>query len=95
MKKIISFLKEHKILVITYALFATLFIPTQKLVTIDKNHIYENRPFAGVLNNEVVGTDLCCDYWLKKDEQPDLAMYKVTKPFFFQIFGMVYTVERL
>lgn len=48
-----------------------------KTVVISKADVHDNRPFAGRLNDEYVGTTLCVNYWLSLDEQPDQAIYHI------------------
>ena len=86
---------EIKLAVIIIAVFGVLFIPVESSVTIDKDDINSNRPFAGVINNDVVGTKLCCMYWLDRDAQPDVVTYNIIKPVLLQYLGYVYSVERL
>ena len=58
-------------------------IPFHNKVTINKSDITGNRPFAGILElnevDEYVGTDVCCDYWLEPDEQPDVRTVKTVR----------------
>ena len=49
----------------------------EKEVTIDKSQIYSNKPFAGLINDEYVGTDLCVNYWLSVDQQPEIGTYHI------------------
>ncbi len=56
--------------------------PVVNSVTIVKSEITSNRPFAGVINDNTVGTTLCCDYWLRPDSMPETATYTIlTTPF--------------
>jgi hypothetical protein len=67
--------------------------PISDNVTIIKSDIESNRVFAGVINDDVVGTNLCCKYWLEKDTQPDTAEYHIIKPLGLSVFGYIYSVE--
>ena len=67
-------MNKISLIVIFFLLFAWgCFYPIEKQTIIIKKNITSNRPFAGCLNDIPVGTDICCDYWLSYDEQPDTA----------------------
>lgn len=73
---------------------ATFTFPVKSNVTIVKSQVTENRPFAGVINGKVVGTNLCVEYWLNPHEQPDTVTYTITKPFLLQHLGMIYSYKK-
>tara|TARA_Y100000389_G_C17424790_1_gene498914 strand:+ start:710 stop:985 length:276 start_codon:yes stop_codon:yes gene_type:complete len=77
----------------TISIVMLLFFPVTENVTVSKEHITSNRVFAGKINNEVVGTDLCCKYWLEKDSMPELETYHVTKPLLLGCLGFIYSCE--
>lgn len=71
-------MKRIVFLVVSFFLASYLmFYPISYQVQIEKANITENRPFAGVLNGETVGTELCVIYWMKYANQPDIATYQI------------------
>ena len=82
-----------KATLIAIGVIALIFFPVTENVTVSKEHITSNRVFAGRINNEVVGTSLCCKYWLEKDSMPELETYHVTKPLLLGCLGFIYSCE--
>lgn len=82
-----------KATLIAISVIALIFFPVTENVTVSKEHITSNRVFAGRINNEVVGTSLCCKYWLEKDSMPELETYHVTKPLLLGCLGFIYSCE--
>jgi len=69
--------------------------PTTEDLTIIKSEITTNKPFAGTINNYVVGTDLSCAYWLTPDSIDEITTYSVTSPLLLKWLGVVYSTEVL
>lgn len=89
-------MKENiKFAIVTSLILVGFFFPVSETVTIEKNSINENRPFAGVINDVVVGTELCCKYWLAKNKQPDVVTYHITRPAVLQYLGYIYSYEEV
>jgi hypothetical protein len=87
-------MKKYVFPIVVSLLFIAMFFPVTVEVTIEKDAIESNKAFGGRINDEVVGTSLCCKYWLEKDSMPDVATYKITKPLGLSyLFGEVYNVE--
>jgi len=85
-----------KAVLFTIVVSTVLLLPQSQIVTIDKNDITENRPFAGVINGDIVGTKLCCYYGFSYDEDlPNTVTYNIIKPLVFQYLGYVYSTEIL
>ena len=82
-----------KATLIAIGVIALIFFPVTENVTVSKEHITSNRVFAGRINNEVVGTSLCCKYWLESDSMPELETYHVTKPLLLGCLGFIYSCE--
>ena len=51
--------------------------------------ITENRPFAGVVNGQFVGTDICCEYWLNKTNQDSVTTWTLSYSPFGYLIGEV------
>lgn len=82
-----------------FAAIALLFVvPFSYNVTIVKEDITSNRAFAGVLgiNGEdyTIGSHLCCEYWLRKDEQPNRAVFTITTTPAAWVVGMTHVQEK-
>ena len=80
-------------LVGTIVFMVLMAFPITDDVTIIKSEITSNRVFAGIINDDVVGTELCCKYWLEKESQPDTVTYEIIKPLGLGVFGYTYSVE--
>lgn len=81
------------------AAIALLFIvPFSYDVTIVKEEITSNRAFAGVLGIDsvdyTVGSHLCCEYWLRKDEQPSRAVFTITTTPIAYVMGYTHVQEK-
>lgn len=72
-----------------------LLFPMKNNVTINKSRIDSNKPFAGTINGELVGTDICVKYWLHSRYQPDIATYHVVYPLGLSVFGYIYKAEKI
>lgn len=78
-----------------YLAIAWVFVyPIKSNVTIVKDEITSNRPFAGRINDQLVGSRVCCEYWLEKDKQPEVAEYFVIATPLSWIMGMPLYVEQ-
>lgn len=83
-----------KALAITWFILIPFLIPVSNVVTIETKDINSIRPFAGTINNNIVGTTLACKYAFSYDEElPTIATYNVIKPAILQYLGYVYTCE--
>ena len=67
----------------TVILMFLFFFPTYNEVTIVKSEIKSNRAFAGYINDQFVTTEVCCEYWLELDQQPEIRVVKVFRLGFF------------
>lgn len=56
--------------------------------------ITENRPFAGVVNGEFVGTDVSCKYWLSKEKMDSVMTWRVSYSLMCSL-GVPATAERI
>jgi len=72
-----------------------LLLPMTTFVRINKSHIDSIKPFAGTINGELVGTDLCVKYWLDRENQPEVASYIITYPLGLSVFGYIYNTKQL
>lgn len=79
---------------ITASVLTLLFYPVKEKVVIIKKEITSNQPFAGKINGKVVGTNVCCTYWLEPNSVKDTMVYIVTKPLVFQHLGYVWEVKQ-
>lgn len=84
---------NFKFALLAIGIVMLLSFPVTENVTISKQDITSNRVFAGRINNDVVGTELCCKYWLEKDSMPELETYHVTKPLLLGCLGFIYSCE--
>lgn len=82
-----------KTVIATVLTMLVLCFPLKHEVTINKSQINSLRPFAGTINGELVGTELCVQYWLHHEYQPEVATYEVWYPMVFGVFGYVYNVN--
>lgn len=80
--------------VITLSVLTLLFYPVKERVVIIKKEITSNNVFAGKINGKVVGTQLCCTYWLEPNSVKDTMVYTVVKPLVFQHLGYVWSVKQ-
>jgi|DEB0MinimDraft_6_1074348.scaffolds.fasta_scaffold00259_27 hypothetical protein len=73
------------------------FLPLSKRVTVVKNGITENRPFAGVINGEFVGQPICAKYipGLTLGSQPDTAHFKIWYSPMSWVLGGVLMMEEI
>tara|TARA_R110000772_G_scaffold149939_2_gene260614 strand:- start:17 stop:289 length:273 start_codon:yes stop_codon:yes gene_type:complete len=90
-------MKQFNLLFIVFAtVFATvLLFPVDRDITIIKSEITSNKPFAGTINNQVVGTEVCVAYWLDRDAQSDEVTIRVTRPYVLGALGYTYSTEIL
>ena len=51
--------------------------PVKSEVPIVKSEITSIRPFGGCINNQFIGSDVCCEYWRAEDKQPEVQTYIV------------------
>jgi hypothetical protein len=56
--------------------------------------ITENRPFAGVVNGQFVGTDISCKYWLNKSNQDSVTTWTLSYSPMGWLVGEVDAVEK-
>lgn len=74
------------ILITAVSFFFLCVLPFKDTVTIKKESIIGNYPFAGQMvfkerpdRKVYVTTDVSCDYWLERDAQPDVQTIKVER----------------
>ena len=84
-----------KSVIITAGIMAVLSFPVEDDVTIIKDDIKSNHPFAGKIDGKIVGTDICIKYWLSKNDMPDSAIYKVSYPLVFGHLGFIYKLKQI
>jgi hypothetical protein len=75
-----------KTFIISVSVLLVMTFPIVNRVDINKDDIIKNYAFAGTLvlkdnpDDEVfVGTDMCCKYWLDKDNQPMNAQIRTVR----------------
>jgi hypothetical protein len=90
-------MKKYNLYCFLFALAITsiMFYPRDNYVVIEKSSVKGNRPFAGVLNGETVGTAVCVDYWLNKDEMPEIAGYEIRSYGIFKLWAHPHSTKIL
>jgi len=84
-----------KTLFVLLLLAIAVLYPTTEDLTIVKSEITTNKPFAGTINNNLVGIDISCAYWLKPDSIDEVTTYRVTSPLLLKWLGAIYSTEVL
>ena len=55
--------------------------------------IVENKPFGGTLNGEFVGTQICCEYWINKNQDSSSVWTVHYSPIGY-VTGSIYSVQK-
>ena len=84
------------ILISAVSFFFLCVLPFRDTVTIKKESIIGNYPFAGQMVFKerpdlkvYVTTDVSCDYWMERDAQPDVQTLKVER---WGLIGLMFNI---
>jgi len=77
-------------------LLLVMFFPYWETITIKKEEIVHNYPFAGDMSFKdnpddrvYVSTRVSCDYWLNRDKQPDVRTIETVR---FGLLGLLFGI---